>query len=69
MYTTKPKDLHSDLTIDVTAALKYIYQRDIQELSLDSLLDEVMRIHSSKITSELYGKIIHDELVRRDKES
>jgi len=68
MYTATKHNIYNGLTINVTDALKSIYQRDIRDLPLDSLLDEAMRIHSSKKNSELYGRTIHEELVRRDYE-
>jgi|APSaa5957512622_1039677.scaffolds.fasta_scaffold439540_2 hypothetical protein len=57
--------LHSGKTINVTDALKVLYKTEIADLDLNSLLDEAMRIHSKKRTSEMYGNILYKEIEKR----
>ncbi len=57
--------LHSENTINVTDALKRVYQTEIKKLTTDDLLDEAMRIHSDKRTSEIYGTLIRKEIEKR----
>ena len=48
--------LHSENTINVTDALKRVYQTEIKKLTTDDLLDEAMIINSQKRTSDIYVK-------------
>ena len=64
MYYKLNLDIHSR-KINVTDAMKVLYEKQIQKLNLDDLLDEAMRIHSNKRTSEMYGKILKKEIEKR----